>query len=306
MIPLRRLKSGDRVALVAPASSFPPEEIEAGAAELARLGLEAVYDDSIFDKERFVAGSVETRVNAILGAWRNPDIAALIAVRGGYGSAQLLPFLDPDELLAARKPLVGYSDITALLTLYQRHGLPAIHGPMIDRRLSKGASHYDEVSFRRVLMQSEPAGEFKPSQLETLQPGSATGVLTGGTLTQLTASLGTPWDFDPPHGSVIFLEDIGERPYRIHRMLTQMAQAGLFVGATAIVFGEFPGCDEPGGDPAIRDVLRDFTADFRGPVLFNFPSGHTSGATWTLPFGVKAEVVGGPSPVLRILEAAVA
>ena len=305
MIPLRRLKSGDRVALVAPASSFPPEEIQAGVAELARLGLEAVYDNSIFDKERFVAGSVETRVNAILGAWRNPDIAALIAIRGGYGSAQLLPFLDPDELLEARKPLVGYSDITALLTLYQRHGLPAIHGPMIDRRLSKGPAHYDEDSFRRVLMQAEPAGEFRPPQLETLHPGSATGVLTGGTLTQLAASLGTPWDFDPPAGSVIFLEDIGERPYRVHRMLTQMAQAGLFVGATAIVFGEFPGCDEPGGDPTIRDVLREFTAEFRGPVLFNFPSGHTSGATWTLPFGVRAEVVGGPSPALRILEAAV-
>jgi muramoyltetrapeptide carboxypeptidase len=299
------LKPGDRVALVAPASSFPPEEVQAGVAELARLGLEAVYDDTIFDKARFVAGSVETRVNAILDAWRNPDIAALIAVRGGYGSAQLLPFLDPDDLVAARKPLVGYSDITALLTLYQRHGLAAIHGPMIDRRLSKGPAHYDEASFRRVLMQAEPAGEFQPAQLETLHPGSATGILTGGTLTQLVASLGTPWDFDPPAGSVIFLEDIGERPYRVHRMLTQMAQAGLFANATAIVLGEFPGCDEPAGDPAIRDVLRDFTAEFRGPVLFNFPSGHTSGATWTLPFGVRAEIVGGPSPVVRILESAV-
>jgi muramoyltetrapeptide carboxypeptidase len=306
VIPLRRLKPGDRVALVAPASSFPPEEVQAGAAELARLGLEAVYDAAIFDKERFVAGSIETRVNAILDAWRNPDVAALIAVRGGYGSAQLLPFLDPDDLLAARKPLVGYSDITALLTLYQRHGLAAIHGPMIDRRLSKGPAYYDEASFRSVLMQAEPAGDFRPAQLETLHLGSATGVLTGGTLTQLVASLGTPWDFDPPPGSVIFLEDIGERPYRVHRMLTQMAQAGLFVNARAIVFGEFPGCDEPGGDPAIRDVLRDFTAEFRGPVLFNFPSGHTRGATWTLPFGVRTEVVGGPSAVVRILESAVA
>jgi muramoyltetrapeptide carboxypeptidase LdcA involved in peptidoglycan recycling len=88
-------------------------------------------------------------------------------------------------------------------------------------------------------------------------------------------------------------------------LLTQAAQAGLFVNASAIVFGEFPECDEPGGDPAIRDVLRDFTAEFRGPVLFNFPSGHTSGPTWTLPFGVKAEVTAGTSPVVRILEAAV-
>ena len=281
------------------------EEVPAGVAELARLGLEAVYDQSVFDKDRFVAGSVETRVRAIQSAWEDPSIAALIAIRGGYGRAQLLPFLDPDVLVSARKALIGYSDITAILSLYQRHGLTAIHGPMIDRRISKGPSAYDETSFRRVMMSGDPAGDLKPEQLETLHRGTATGILAGGTLTQLMASMGTPWDFDPPHGAVLFIEDIGERPYRIHRMLTQAAQAGIFVNATAIVFGEFPGCDEPGGDPAIRDVLRDFTRDFRGPVLFNFPSGHTTGPTWTLPFGVKAEVVGGPSPVVRILEAAV-
>ena len=301
---LRRLRPGDRIALVAPASSFPREELDGGVAELNRLGFEAVYDESILDKERFVAGSVETRVNAIMRAWQDDSIAALIAMRGGYGSAQLLPFLDPDILIDGRKALIGYSDITALLGLYLRNGLTAIHGPMIDRRFSKGPSAYDEASFRKVMMQPEPAGEFAPPQLEALHAGSARGVLVGGTLTQLMASMGTPWDFDPPDGSVLFLEDIGERPYRIHRLLNQAAQAGLFTSARAIVFGEFPGCDEPGGDPAIKDVLRDFTAEFRGPVLFNFPSGHTSGATWTLPFGVQVEVTSSPAAV-RILEAAV-
>ena len=305
MIRLRRLRSGDRVALVAPASSFPQEEVAAGVAELRRLGLEPVYDQTILDKALFVAGSVETRVRQIMQAWQDDSIAALIAMRGGYGSAQLLPFLDPDILIDGRKALIGYSDITAILTFYGRHGLAAIHGPMVDRRFSKGPSAYDEDSFRKVMMSGEPAGDFPPAQLETLHQGTVTGTLVGGTLTQLMASMGTPWEFDPPHGSVLFLEDIGERPYRIHRMLTQAAQAGLFVHARAIVFGEFPGCDEPGGDPAIRDVLRDFTEEFRGPVLFNFPSGHTSGPTWTLPFGVQAEVVGGPAPVVRILEAAV-
>ena len=305
MIRLRRLRSGDRVALVAPASSFPAEEVQAGVTELARLGLEAVYDQTIFDKDRFVAGSVETRVRAIMKAWEDPSIAALIAIRGGYGSAELLPFLDPDILTEGRKALIGYSDITAILTLYQRNGMAAIHGPMIDRRIAKGASAYDEDSFRRVMMSGAPAGELKPGQLEAFTGGSATGTLTGGTLTQLMASMGTPWAFDPPAGSVLFIEDIGERPYRIHRMLTQAAQAGLFTTASAIVFGEFPGCNEPGGDPAIHDVLRDFMKEFRGPVLFNFPSGHTAGATWTLPFGVKAEVAGGPNPAVRILESAV-
>ena len=305
MIRLRRLRSGDRVALVAPASSFPREEIEAGVAELARLGLQAVYDQSIFDKESFFAGSAETRALGIRRAWADPDIAALIAIRGGYGSAQLLPRLGPGPMVEARKALIGYSDITALLSMYVKYGLAAIHGPMIDRRFSKGAAGYDEDSFRRVMMTAEPAGEFRPQQLETLHPGSATGVLLGGTLTQLMVSMGTPWAFDPPPGSILFLEDIGERPYRIHRLLTQAAQARVFERVSAIVFGEFPRCDEPGGDPAIRDVLRDFTKDFRGPVLFNFPSGHTAGPTWTLPFGVRAEVVGGPTSMVRILEAAV-
>jgi muramoyltetrapeptide carboxypeptidase len=302
---LRRLQSGDRVALVAPASSFPHEELAAGVAELARLGLEAIYDDSIFDKDRFVAGSVETRVRAIHRAWEDPSIAALIAMRGGYGSAQLLPHLDPALLRSGRKALIGYSDITALLTLYQRNGLAAIHGPMIDRRISKGPCAYDEDSFRRVMMQPEPAGELRPVQLEVLHHGSATGTLIGGTLTQLMASMGTRWAFEPPAGAILFLEDIGERPYRIHRLLTQAAQAGIFANVSGIVFGEFPGCDEPGGDPAIKDVVREFMTQFRGPVLFNFPSGHTTGATWTLPFGVSAEVVSEPTPSIRILEAAV-
>jgi muramoyltetrapeptide carboxypeptidase len=292
------------VALVAPASSFPREELDAGVAELNRLGFEAVYDESILEKERFVAGSVETRVRAIMRAWQDDSIAALIAMRGGYGSAQLLPFLDPDILVDARKALIGYSDVTALLGLYLRNGLVAIHGPMIDRRISRGPSAYDEASFRKVMMTAAPAGEFAPSGIEALHHGAARGVLVGGTLTQLTSSLGTPWEFDPPHGAVIFLEDIGERPYRIHRLLTQAAQAGLFVTARALVFGEFPGCDEPGGDPAIKDVLRDFTTEFRGPVLFNFPSGHTSGPTWTLPFGVEVEVTSRPAAI-HILEAAV-
>lgn len=304
MIPLRRLKPGDRVALVAPASPFPPEEVAAGVAELRRLGFEAVYDPAIFDKQRFVAGSAESRAKAIHDAWANPDVAALIAVRGGYGSAHLLPLLDRALLKASCKPLIGYSDITTLLDFYLQNGLAAIHGPMVDRRFAKGPTAYHEESFRRVVMTAEPAGDLRPDQLETLRPGSATGVLVGGTLTQLMASLGTPWAFDPPGECVLFLEDVGERPYRIHRLLTQAQQAGAFTHARAIVFGEFPGCDEPGGHPSLKDVLRDFTAGFPGPVLFNFPSGHTAGPTWTLPFGVRAEVLGQPA-ALRILEAAV-
>ena len=131
-----------------------------------------------------------------------------------------------------------------------------------------------------------------------LRPGEAAGVLVGGTLTQLAASLGTPWAFEPPDGCVLFIEEVGERPYRIHRMLTQLAQAGVLARAGALVFGELPSCDEPGGEHAIRDVLRDFVRDFAGPVLFGFPSGHTDGPTWTLPLGVQARVRTTPAAVV--------
>jgi len=301
---LRRLQSGDRVALVAPASPFDAADLEAGVRELARLGFEAVYHESIFSREGFVAGSPETRAAAIHRAWSDPSIAALIAVRGGYGSAQVLPLLDA-TLMASRKPLVGYSDITALLGFYLRHGLTAIHGPMIDRRIAAGPSAYDVASFLRVLTTTEPAGELRPDTLETLHAGEAYGVIVGGTVTQLAALVGTPWAYPVPDGAVLFLEDVNERPYRLHRMLTQLTQAGVLARAAAIVFGEFPGCDEPGGRLAVRDVLREFTRDFRGPVLFGFPSGHTTGAAWTLPHGVRAHAVGGARPALVVTEAAV-
>jgi muramoyltetrapeptide carboxypeptidase len=303
---LRLLSSGDRVALVAPASSCSREQVDAGIAELARLGFEAVWDESVFAKARFAAGSAEVRAKAINNAWADPSVAALVAIRGGYGSAHVLPLLDVALLRETRKALIGYSDVTAILSFYLNNGLTAIHGPMIDRRLAKGTEGYDEASFRRVMMSSGPAGELRPAQLETLHDGEASGVLVGGTLTQIASLLGTPWALKVPPGAVMFLEDVNERPYRVHRLLTQLEQAGALARLSAIVFGEFTGCQEPGGDVAIRDVLHDFTDDFRGPVLFGFPSGHTAGAMWTLPLGVRVRVLGGARPHLIVTEAAVA
>lgn len=305
MRPVRRLNAGDRVALVAPASGASRDEVEKAAEGLKALGLTACYDDSVFLKERFTAGPASARADSIHRALLDPDIAGLIAIRGGYGSAQLLPLLDTRLIQSARKSLIGYSDVTALLWLYLQNDLVAIHGPMADRRLSRGPDGFDADSFQRVVMKATPAGDLMPPRLEPMHAGSATGMIVGGTLTQLMSLMGTPWAFVPPDDCILFIEDIGERPYRVHRLLTQAAQAGVFSHARAIVFGEFPGCSEPGGEPAIVDVLSEFTAVLKIPVLFNFPSGHTGGPTWTLPFGVRAEVVSGPEPVVRILEAAV-
>ncbi|MGH9173899.1 MAG: S66 peptidase family protein [Vicinamibacterales bacterium] len=300
----RRLQPGDRVALVAPASPFKREEFDAGVAELRELGFQPVYDERVFARDRFVAGHAALRAASLHDAWRDPAIAAIIAVRGGYGSAQMLPRLDAGLMRQARKILVGYSDITALLWFHLQHGVVCFHGPMIERRLAAGPAGYDRQSFLRAVTATDPVGELRPPGLDVLRSGEARGILVGGTLTQLAASLGTPWAMDPPDGCLLFIEDVGERPYRVDRMLTQLSQAGILGRARGLVFGELPSCDEPGGEHAIRDVLLDFVRDFTGPVLFGFPSGHTTGATWTLPLGVRARVLTAPA-TLVIEEAAV-
>ena len=302
----RALAPGDRLAIVAPASPFTREEFDSGLQEIRRLGFEPVYDDSVFARERYVAGTPAVRAAAIHAAWRDPSIAGVIGVRGGYGSAQLLPLLNRDEARGAAKPFIGYSDLTSVLTfLTLGCDLVAFHGPMLAGRLGRGAEGYDEDSFVRTLCRREPVGELAPAGLESVRPGEAGGVLLGGTLTQLLASLGTPYAFAPPGGYVLFLDEVGERPYRLDRMVTQLAQAGLLARASAVVIGELPNCDEPSGDPKARAVMADLLADFPGPVLIGFPSGHTVGPAMTLPFGVAARVLAGPRPRLVIEEAAV-
>lgn len=302
----RALRPGDRVALIAPSSGFKPEEFDMGAAELARLGFETVYDDRVFARSGYVAGSPANRASAFLDAWEDHTVRALVAVRGGYGSAHILPLLPAERLRRGAKLFVGYSDTTSLLTvLTQQAGLVAVHGPMLEGRFAKGEDGYHRESFLSCVTRPEPMGELSPPGLSVLRPGEASGVLTGGTISQLVASLATPYAFDPPQGSVLFLEDVAERPYRLDRMVTQLRFSGLLARAHAVVWGEMPGCDEGANGPAARDVVAELFSDFPGPVLFGFPSGHTSGAAWTLPFGVRARVVADGRPALVIEEAAV-
>jgi muramoyltetrapeptide carboxypeptidase len=329
------LSAGARVAVVSPASPFARDEFDAGVAEIARLGFVPVYDDSVFAREAsYLSGSAELRARAFMRHWTDPGVAALIAVRGGFGSAHLLPLLDKDLIVRTPKLFIGYSDNTTLLSwLTCQGGLSGLHGPMLERRLSRGAAGYDERSFL-ALCQGGRGLVLAPDGMLVLHDGEAAGVLVGGTMTQLTASLGTPYAFDPPDGCILFLEDVNERPYRIDRMLTQLGQSGILSRAAGIVFGEMRGCDEPAtalGDTALGDTalgdsalgdraLADKPADaltargviqrllheFTGPVVFGFPSGHTTGPCWTLPLGVQVHLSTRPHPSLLIEESPVA
>jgi muramoyltetrapeptide carboxypeptidase len=293
------------VAVVAPSSGCTPDELERGEAELRRLGFEPVHTDAVFERSLFSAGSPDARAADFMRAWADPAIAALVALRGGYGSAQLLPLLHHLRPALAPKLFIGYSDTTALLSwLTCASGVGALHGPMIDARLSKGAEGYDEPSFLSAV-RGDAGVELVPAGLTTLRSGEAMGFLYGGTMTMLVASLGTPYAFMPPGECVLFLEDVNERPYRLSRMLTQLRQAGVLARARALVFGEMRGCDEPDGRVTAADAIREAANDFHGPILFGFPSGHTTGPCWTLPLGALVRVVGAQAPAVVIEEPAV-
>lgn len=300
------LTPGDRIAIVSPASACARDEFDAGVAELRRLGFDPVYDETVFAREAgYLAGTAELRAGAFLRFWRDPSVRALIAARGGYGSVQLLPFLDRDTIRAAPKLFIAYSDNTSILSwLTCQCGISALHGPMLERRFSRGPDGYDESSFM-ALAQGGNGLALAPDGLTVFQHGEAAGPLFGGTLTQLAASMGTPYAFDPPPGAILFIEDVSERPYRIDRMLTQLRLSGVLDRAAGLVFGEMRSCDEANGRVTARDVVERLTRGFGGPVVFGFPSGHTTGPCWTLPLGVSVRLVTRPHPSLLVEEAPV-
>ena len=302
----RCLVPGDRVAIVAPASPFDRDRFEQGAAEIGRLGLTPVITEGVFARRGYVAGDARSRAAALIAAWRDSSIAAVMAARGGYGSAQLLPFLDPAVVRDADKPFIGHSDLTALLVyLTTLCDTVCFHGPMV-LNLSRGEAGYDRDSFRRCLMTPAPVGELTAPGVDTFRAGEASGPLLGGTLTQLVASLGTPYAFAPPAGYVLLLDEVGERPYRLDRMLTQLTASGVLARAAAVVCGELPDCDEPTGRPTARAVVAEVLETFPGPVLFGFPTGHAAGPALTVPLGVEVRVVGGRRPRVVVTESAVA
>ena len=306
MLKPRALTSGDRLAVVAPASTCDRDEFDRGIEEIRRLGFEPVFDEAVFARQRYVAGAPRLRAAAIQHAWRDPSIAGLIGVRGGYGSVQVLPLLDREEARLARKPFIGYSDLTSVLNfLTGGCGLVAFHGPMVAGRLSRGDAGYDRASLVAAVCAREAMGELTPPALDTIRPGEAVGTLLGGTVTQLLASIGTPYAFDPPPGYVLLFDEIGERPYRLDRMVTQLQQTGLLARASAVIVGELPQCDEPSGDPTARAVIAELFHDFPGPVVIGFPSGHTHGPAMTLPLGVTCRVLADDRPRIVIEEAAV-
>ncbi len=291
-----RLRAGMTIGLIAPASPFSEEKLAAARQNLAALGFQIQESAHFHAKNGYLAGSDEQRLEDLHNAFSNPAIDAVWCIRGGYGCSRLLPYIDFDLIRRHPKVLIGYSDVTALhLAIQQRTGLVTFHGPV-------AASDFPENTlrhFRSVLMEPTrdysvqtpvasdlPAGDaYEPF---VIMPGQATGRLSGGNLTLLAALVGTP--FAPSYkDKIVFIEDVGEQPYRIDRMLTQLLQGSDLARAAGIVLGVFADCKPKGDAPSLTlpETLRDRLGGLGIPVAYGMPFGHVA-HQMTLPYGIHA------------------
>jgi len=287
------------VGIAAPAGVVDPDRLEAGEQMLRRLGFEPVRRADLLDRNGYLAGSDERRAAELTEWVRDPDVEAIVCARGGYGSSRILGQLDAKLFRKAGKPLVGYSDITSLL-LWQRKlaGLMGIHGPMLER---DGLSDDVATSLVRALTGSGP-----PLRLpgKTLTGGWAEGRLVGGSLSLVVASLGTPWEIDT-RDAILMLEEVGEPPFRVDRMLAQLAAAGKLQVAAGVAFGCMEGCEDPRyPDRDVDLVLGEAVAELGLPAIHGLPFGHGAhNLAW--PFGGRAAIDGDRGEV-ELLDSAVA
>ncbi|MBA2690813.1 MAG: LD-carboxypeptidase [Burkholderiales bacterium] len=287
---------GDTVAVVTPATPFDMEIFAAGVRALETLGFKVKVDPEVHLAFRYTSGSAEQRAGVFQRALADPEVKALIAARGGFGSIHTLPHLDLSGFAANPKRIVGCSDLTTLLHyVWQETQVVTYHGPMVAGDLGRGMDAASEADFMATLAGRSSAAKFIP--LEVLHPGAAEGTLTGGCLSLLSASMGTPYEFEPADG-LLFVEDIREHPYKVDRMLTQLLLGGKLDAVRGIVFGQMTGCEAPqGADYKLQDVLRDLLRPLGVPVYFGFPSGHST-PHFTLPIGAQARMADGRLSIL--------
>jgi muramoyltetrapeptide carboxypeptidase len=302
------VRSGDTVGIVAPASNVKRADLEAGCEGLRRAGYRPFYFDSIFDQELYFAGSVQRRAHELEAMFAREDVKAIVCARGGYGANYLLEALDLEKIKSHPKIFVGYSDLTALLTYFSDvGGFVTFHGPMV----AKDWAHEDGVhlaSWHAALAAntSWKLGLDTASGVTGLVDGAAEGILYGGCLSILVASLGTPYEIRT-EGTILFLEDVAAKPYQIDRMLMQLKLSGKLATVRGIIFGEMRDCVQTANQGyKVEEVVLRIVGDLGIPVAYGLRSGHVTAGNITLPIGVNAGLTVRNGRVeLKILEAAV-
>ncbi len=294
------LRAGDKVAVVAPSSPLPDPDtgIENAVSSLTYLHLEPVIMAGCRMRRGHLAGSDEQRARDINAAFSQDSIKGLFCLRGGFGAMRILPLLDQRTISLHPKAFIGYSDITALhVFLNQRCGLITFHGPMAGTDY-KSLDDFTLTSMKRQLL--HPAGPCQIPQppgfpMEALLPGSAEGILTGGNLTVLASSLGTPYEIDA-RGKILFLEDVDEPLYRLDRALTSLSLAGKFSDCAGVLLGTFERCIVTSGVAPhtlkLDDILRDLLEPLGKPVIKGLQAGHSYPQV-TLPLGANVRMEAG-------------
>jgi muramoyltetrapeptide carboxypeptidase len=290
-LPRPTLKNGSRVAIVSPASAARRERVAAGVEALQRFGYKpVVMPHALARGPLYYAGSAEERAADLMAAFADPTINGVICTRGGWGSAELLPLLDPRLIQANRKVFVGYSDHSSLHTWFWNEcDLPTIYGPMVAADwASEGGA--DLTTWRSAVDGEATWSVGAQDGLRVLRPGEAEGRLLGGCLAILAASLGTPWAFRADEPLVLFLEDIGVKPYQWDRMLQHLYFAGVMANVRAVIFGDMTACAESAEQDQIAEACLLGLRHFAGPVSIGLRCGHVQGGNRSLPLGAWVRV----------------
>ena len=287
------LRAGDTIGIVAPSSTLADNSLEAGAAFLQSLGYRVKLGKSLAASWGYLAGTDEARAQDIHDAFADDSVDGIMCLRGGYGATRLLPLLDYDLIAAHPKIFIGFSDITALHTMFlQRCHMATVHGPML-LSLPK-ASEYTKEQLEKGLKNPFAAGPVavpEGRKVEALVPGTAEGTLCGGNIMLLAATAGTPYELDGT-GGIVLLEEIGEEAYSLDRMLRQLEQSGLPRRAAAFVFGEFTHCQPTEPAPyefTVKEIIAQYAHRWGKPAVWGFPAGHGADNAW-LPLGMTARL----------------
>ena len=294
------LSKGARVAVVSPASAARPELIARGVERLRAHGYQpVVMPHALRRGPLYYAGTAQERASDLHTAFADASIEAILCTRGGWGSAELLPLLDAGLIRSHAKAFVGYSDHTSLQTwLLQECGLMTFYGPMVAADWSHEGG--EEAASWNAAMQGEAYALGVADGLRILRPGSATGKLLGGCLALVEAGLGTPWALRVEEPCILFLEDIGVKPYQWDRMLQHLRFAGVLQQVKGIVLGDMSANVDGGDLELLEAACLHALRDFEGPIAIGLRCGHVSMGNRTLVLGAQASLECETSPVLRV------
>ncbi|MEM6765853.1 MAG: LD-carboxypeptidase [Bacteroidota bacterium] len=295
------LKKGDTLGIVGPSSAVSRGSLERSLKNMKEAGFQVKYTDNVRVKKGFLAGTDQQRLDDLHAMFKDPEVDGVYCIRGGYGAGRLLNDIDYELIRNNPKFFMGYSDITALLfAIYKHAGMVCFHGPNVDSTRTP----FMESQFQRLIMDREKGydirsdNELLPEEslniAETISPGKARGKLIGGNLTLISTLMGTPHEPDFTD-AIVLIEDIGEAPYRVDRMLTQLILADKFRDANGIALGMFNDCEVDEEDPdfpdsmSLREVLTERLGSLGIPVVWNLPYGHVADNA-PIPIGVEAEL----------------